>query len=81
MHANELMKGNACMHAPPHVCMPFAWQPMRAGRWQTIKRAASSGIPADERVKEAGEGAGLRQEFRAGFLSAGGRLPLKWNEQ
>lgn len=23
-HANELMKGNPCMHAPPpHVCVPF----------------------------------------------------------
>lgn len=45
------------------------------------KEAASFGTPADERVKEAGEGAGLRQEFRAGVLSAGGRLPLKWNKQ
>lgn len=36
------------------------------------KKAVSFGIPADERVKEAGEGAGLRQEFCAGFyLQAG----------
>lgn len=55
------------MHAPappPPPCLhAFCMAAHASGPVADNKEAASSGTPADERVKEAGEGAGLRQEF------------------